>query len=107
MNVIENAYGKTFKTVDVLKTGGTIVLIGMTAKDEVPFNFMKLMNKEGTFKTIFRYRNLYPVAINAIASGTINVKGIVSHEFSFENTKEAFDFVVSNAKDVVKAVIRM
>ncbi|MGI6585844.1 MAG: NAD(P)-dependent alcohol dehydrogenase [Lutisporaceae bacterium] len=95
------------QTVDVLKTGGTIVLIGMTAKDEVPFNFMKLMNKEGTFKTIFRYRNLYPVAINAIASGTINVKGIVSHEFSFENTKEAFDFVVSNAKDVVKAVIRM
>ncbi|NLK34510.1 MAG: NAD(P)-dependent alcohol dehydrogenase [Gracilibacteraceae bacterium] len=95
------------QTVDVLKTGGTIVLIGMTAKDEVPFNFMKLMNKEGTFKTIFRYRNLYPVAINAIASGTINVKGIVSHEFSFENTKEAFDFVVNNAKDVVKAVIRM
>lgn len=95
------------QTVDVLKIGGTIVLIGMTAKDEIPFNFMKLMNKEGTFKTIFRYRNLYPVAINAIASGTINVKDIVSHEFSFENTKEAFDFVVSNTKDVVKAVIRL
>ncbi len=95
------------QTVDVLKVGGTIVLVGMTAKDEVSFNFMKLMGKEGTFKTIFRYRNLYPVAINAIASGTINVKEIVSHEFDFENTKEAFDFVVNNAKDVVKAVIRI
>ncbi len=95
------------QTVDVLKVGGTIVLVGMTAKDEVCFNFMKLMSKEGTFKTIFRYRNLYPVAINAIASGTIKVKDIVSHEFDFENTKEAFDFVVNNAKDVVKAVIRL
>jgi L-iditol 2-dehydrogenase len=95
------------QTVDVLKVGGTIVLVGMTAKDEVSFNFMKLMSKEGTFKTIFRYRNLYPVAINAIASGTINVKDIVSHEFDFDKTKEAFDFVVNNARDVVKAVIRI
>jgi len=95
------------QTVEVLKTGGTIVLVGMTPKDEVEFNFMKLMGKEGVVKTIFRYRNLYPVAINAIASGAINVKDIVSHEFAFENTKEAFDFVVNNAKDVVKAVIKI
>jgi L-iditol 2-dehydrogenase len=95
------------QSADVLKIGGTIVLVGMTPKDEVEFNFMKLMGKEGTLKTIFRYRNLYPVAINAISSGSINVKDIVSHEFEFENTKEAFDFVVNNAKDVVKAVIRI
>jgi L-iditol 2-dehydrogenase len=95
------------QTVEVLKIGGTIVLVGMTPKDEIEFNFMKLQGKEGTFRTIFRYRNLYPVAINAIASGAINVKDIVSHEFDFENTKEAFDFVVNNAKDVVKAVIRI
>ncbi len=95
------------QSVDVLRIGGTIVLVGMTPKDEVVFNFMKLMSKEGTLKTIFRYRNLYPVAINAISSGAINVKDIVSHEFDFENTKEAFDYVVNNAKDVVKAVIKI
>jgi L-iditol 2-dehydrogenase len=95
------------QTADVVKRGGTIVLVGMTPKDEVEFNFMKLMGKEGQVKTIFRYRNLYPVAINAIASGAINVKNIVSHEFDFEQTKEAFDFVVNNASDVVKAVIKI
>jgi L-iditol 2-dehydrogenase len=95
------------QSADVLKIGGTIVLVGMTAKDEAPFNFMRLMGKEGTLKTIFRYRNLYPVAINAIASGSINVKEIVSHEFDFEDTKNAFDFVVNNAQDVVKAVIKI
>jgi L-iditol 2-dehydrogenase len=95
------------QTADVVSRGGAIVLVGMTAKDETSFNFMKLMGKEGQLKTIFRYRNLYPVAINAIASGSIDVKSIVSHEFDFDHVKEAFDFVVNNAKDVVKAVIRM
>lgn len=95
------------QTADVVKRGGTIVLVGMTPNDEVSFNFMKLMGKEGEVKTIFRYRNLYPVAINAIASGAINVKDIVSHEFNFCDTQKAFDYVVENAKDVVKAVIKI
>jgi L-iditol 2-dehydrogenase len=95
------------QSADAVKRGGTIVLVGMSPKDEIEFNFAKLMGKEAQIKTIFRYRNLYPVAINAIASGAINVKDIVSHEFDFENTKEALDFVVNNAKDVVKAVINI
>ncbi len=95
------------QTVEVVSRGGTIVLVGMTPKDETCFNFMKLMGKEGQLKTIFRYRNLYPVAINAISSGAINVKNIVSHEFDFDHVREAFDFVVNNAIDVVKAVINI
>lgn len=95
------------QTADVVSRGGTVVLVGMTPKDETGYNFMKLMGKEGQLKTIFRYRNLYPVAINAIASGAIDVKGIVSHEFDFDHVKEAFDFVSANAKDVVKAVIKI
>jgi L-iditol 2-dehydrogenase len=95
------------QTADVVKRGGTIVLVGMTAQDEVGFNFMKLMGKEGQLKTIFRYRNLYPVAISAIASGTIDVKSIVSHEFDFEQSKEAFDYVLEHASEVVKAVIKI
>ena len=107
--VIETAGAEiTLKqTVDAVRRGGTIVLVGMTPKDEVEFDFMKLMGKEAEIKTVFRYRNLYPIAIKAIASGSINVKDIVSHEFEFDKTKEAFDFVVGNASDVVKAVIKV
>lgn len=95
------------QTVEVVKRGGTIVMVGMAPQDIIEFNFARLMNKEAQIKTVFRYRNLYPVAINAIANGYIDVKAVVSHEFDFENTKEAFDYVVSNPKDVIKAVIRM
>lgn len=95
------------QTADVVKTGGVIVLVGMTVKAETSFDFMKLMGKEGTIKTIFRYRNLYPVAINAISSGTINVKSIVTHEFEFDKISEAFTFVTENPMDVVKAVVKI
>ncbi len=95
------------QTVEALKTGGTIVLVGMAPVDNIEFNFAKLMGKEGEIKTVFRYRNLYPVAINAIASGAIDIKSVVSHEFNFEQTKEAFDYSAANASEVIKAVIRM
>lgn len=95
------------QTVEVLKTGGIIVLVGMAPVDIIEFNFAKLMAKEGEIKTVFRYRNFYPVAINAIANGTIDIKSVVSHEFEFEQTKEAMDYVVSNPSEVIKAVIRM
>lgn len=95
------------QTVDVVKRGGTIVLVGMAPKDEIEFNFSKLMGKEAQIKTIFRYRNLYPVAINAISSGSIDVAGIVSHEYNFEDTQEAIEYTIKNPDKVIKTVINM
>lgn len=95
------------QTVDVVKRGGTIVLVGMAPKDEIEFNFAKLMGKEANIKTIFRYRNLYPVAINAISSGSIDVSGIISHEYDFVDTKEAIDYTLANPDKVIKTVINM
>ncbi len=95
------------QTPYVVKKAGTIVLVGMTVEPETNYDFSTVMNKEATIKSIFRYRNLYPVAINAIASGTIDVKQIVTHEFEFDKVGEAFDFVIHNQQDVVKAIVKM
>jgi len=107
--VIETAGAKVTvqQTASVVRIGGTVVLVGMTVESETSYDFMKLMGKEGTLKTIFRYRNLYPVAINAISSGSIDIKQILTHEFEFDKTKEAFDYVIAHQDEVVKAVIRL
>ncbi|MCD2493213.1 NAD(P)-dependent alcohol dehydrogenase [Lacrimispora sp. NSJ-141] len=89
-----------------VKRGGTVVLVGMAAESTINFNFSQIMVKEVTIKSVFRYRNLYPVAIAAIASGSIDVKPIVTHYFSFDDSDAAFRTVVEEAKDVIKAVIR-
>lgn len=95
------------QTPYLVKTGGRIVLVGLAPQDIIEFNFAKIMNKEADIKSVFRYRNIYPQAINAIAKGVIDISGIVSHEFNFEDISKAFDYVINNKQDVVKAVIKI
>ena len=99
------------KTVQVtpylVERGGTIVLVGLAAKDIIPYNFMQIMWKEANIESVFRYRNLFPVAIEAIADGKIAVSDMITHEFDFVDTGRAFDFVIDNKQDVVKAVIKV
>ena len=91
----------------VARKGGTIVLVGMSAESEIRYNFFQAMEKEVTIKCVFRYRNLYPVAIAAISSGSINVKQIVTHEFTLDESERAFRTVVEDAQNVVKGIIKM
>jgi L-iditol 2-dehydrogenase len=53
------------------RCGGTMVLIGVPVKDALAFNFPQIIYKEINIKTVMRYRNVYPVAINALSSGNI------------------------------------
>ena len=107
--VIETAgSAKTIsQTPYIVKRGGRIVLVGMAAQDVIEYDFSKIMAKEASIHSVFRYRNIYPQAIKAIEKGIIDVSGIVTHEFDFEETPRAFDFVIHNKQDVVKAVIKV
>lgn len=95
------------QTPYLIKNGGCVVLVGMAPQDIIEYNFSKIMAKEAQIKSVFRYRNIYPQAIKAIASGLIDITGIVTHEFDFEDTAKAFDYVINNKQDVVKAVIKI
>ncbi|MCL2034396.1 MAG: NAD(P)-dependent alcohol dehydrogenase [Oscillospiraceae bacterium] len=110
MDIVFETAG-TVKTVQqtayLVNAGGTVVLVGMAPQDSIEYNFAKILGKEAQIKSVFRYRNIYPEAIGAIANGFIDVSGIVSHEFDFSEVDNAFDFVMNNKNDVVKAVIRI
>jgi len=73
----------------------------------VLLGYMRPILTTDEIKSVFRYRNIYPAAIGAISDGKIDVNGIVTHEFDFSDTKEAFDYVIENKNDVVKAVIKL
>jgi L-iditol 2-dehydrogenase len=97
----------TQQTPFAVKRGGTIVLVGMPPDDVIQFNFAKLMGQVADIRTIFRYKNQYPVAINALSSGAIDVSGVASDEFKFDDLAEAFRVNIENKNDVVKIVIKM
>lgn len=95
------------QTPFIVRRGGVITLVGISAKEEINYNFAQIMDKEATIKSVFRYRNIYPKAIAAVSGGAINVKGIVTHEFDLNHIQEAYDEAVNNKTDLVKAVIKV
>lgn len=105
--VLETAGSRiaTQQTVSLVTRGGRIVLVGMAPDATLPFDFGTLMGKEASIHTVFRYRNLYPVAIRAISSGTVDVQQIVTDVFPFEKTAEAMRYSSENKKDIIKTVV--
>ena len=95
------------QTPFLVRRGGTITLVGIAAQEEINYNFAQIMDKEATIKSVFRYRNIYPKAIAAVASGAIDIKRIVTHEFDLEHIQEAFGEAINNKTDLVKAVIKV
>ena len=58
-------------------------------------------------KSVFRYRHIYPIAIEAVASGKVNLKGIVSNIFPMSDIQNAMDESIRNKADIVKSVIKI
>jgi L-iditol 2-dehydrogenase len=94
------------QTVSIAKRGGTVVIIGNVV-GQTPINFQLAVDKELTFKTTFRYRNVFPVAVNAIASGRINVKQIISSEYPFKDSMEAFEAALTQKQSMIKGVSKV
>ena len=94
------------QTSYIVCRGGTIVVVGNIFGD-VPFSFRNMYIKEAQLKSVFRYRNTYPVAIQAVSSGRIPVKNIVSAQFDFEHSQEAFELAVDDKQNCVKAIINI
>ena len=91
--------------IHACKAGGSIVLVGMGADrlNDIPLG--PVSTKELKITSIFRYQNLYPTTIAAIAGGKIDVKAIVSNRYQFEDTPHAYQDTVENVQNVVKGVI--
>lgn len=97
----------TRQAIQFAKKGSTIVLVGYSASGEMTLPMSLALDKELTFKTVFRYRHIYPMAIEAVAAGRVNLKGIVTDVFPLDDIQEAMDKSVKNKADIVKSVIKV
>lgn len=87
--------------------GATVVFVGYSATGEVTLPMGMALDKELNFKTVFRYRNIYPMAIEAVASGKIHIKEIVTDYFELDDIKNALDSCLNHKADIVKGVIKV
>ena len=94
----------TQATVDLVKRGGRIVLVGY-AQDVVRFDFRKLIMKEASIRTSRRYRNIYPVAMQAVSDGLISVKELVTDTYPFKDIARALKHAVTHKESTIKTII--
>lgn len=95
------------QAVRMAKKGSTIVMVGYSASGQITLPMSMALDKELCFKTVFRYRHIYPIAIEAVASGKVNIKGVVTNVFALDEIGEGLEQCVKNKEEVVKAVIKI
>lgn len=97
----------TNQAIQFAKKGSTIVLVGYSKTGMINMNVGMSLDKELTFKTVFRYRHMFPLCIDAIESGAINIKNIVTNTYNFSDLQRGLDDSVNDKANIVKTVIKM
>jgi len=106
-NVVFEASGneKAFDgIVNLLCPGGCLVLVGMP-QHAVPIDIVAVQIKEVRIESVFRYANMFPRAIQLIASGRLDVKPFISRSFAFADGIKAFEEAASGNPNDVKVQI--
>ncbi len=93
------------QTAKLLAPGGTVVLVGLPSEDAVPINLNLLISKEATIKTVFRYANMYPRALELVSKGKIKLSHLISKRFRIDQLQEAFEYTIHNKDKVIKTMI--
>ncbi|MDR5836777.1 NAD(P)-dependent alcohol dehydrogenase [Caballeronia sp. LZ034LL] len=106
-NIVFEASGneKAFDgIVDMLCPGGCLVLVGMP-QHAIPLDVVAVQIKEARIESVFRYANIFPRAIQLIASGKLDVKPFISRTFPFAEGIKAFEEAASGVPTDVKVQI--
>jgi len=97
----------TRSAIGYAKKGATIVLVGYSASGEETLPIGMCLDKELVLKTVFRYRHIYPMAIDAVAAGRVDLKHLCTDIFDFDDLPEAMERSVTDKSRIVKAAIRI
>jgi L-idonate 5-dehydrogenase len=87
--------------IDAVRSGGRIVQVGIfpPGNPGVPIN--KLLAKELELFGTFRFHEEFQWAVQALASGRVNVDPILSAQFRFQDAVKAFE-LASDRRQAVK-----
>jgi L-iditol 2-dehydrogenase len=72
--------------------------------DTVTLDVALLQGRELSVTGVFRYANTYPLALQLISSGAVNVTDIITHRFNLEDTERALT-ISQTDRNSLKAMV--
>ena len=91
--------------IDMLKPGGKLMMIGIPEFDNWQLSADKGRRKEITFVNVRRQNHALEPTLDMMRNKVFDAHQMVTHRFTFDQTKEAFDLVDNYADGVMKAMI--
>lgn len=86
--------------------GGCVVMIGGQS-EPIAYDAGAAMIREARVENIFRYAHVFPRCVAMLASGTIDVKPLITRSFAFEDSVKAFEIAASAPPADVKIQIEL
>lgn len=104
---IEAAWAKESvqQAMDVLRPGGTLVLVGIPFEDHVEFKHSTARRKGLTILMCRRMKRVYGRTLALVESGQVDLIGMITHRVALEEVPEAFRMNAAYEDEVVKTVI--
>jgi L-iditol 2-dehydrogenase len=95
------------QAVQLLKPGGTLMIIGIPEFERWTFGSDDMRRKEINIRNIRRQNESVNDTIQMIASGIIQPDRMQTHNFTLDETAEAFEMVAGYRDGVIKAMINL
>lgn len=92
---------------ELLSPGGELVIVGIPEPDRISFRMDTFRRKEVKVRNVRRQNDCIADAIEMVAAGKVNIDPLVTHHFTLDQTKAAFDMVADYRDGVVKAMIHV
>ncbi len=93
------------QAIELLKPGGTLLMIGIPAEDRISFPIDRMRRKEIRFQNVRRQNDCTRRCLDMMASRQIDAGFMVTHRFGLDETQRAFDLVTDYGDGVMKAVV--
>jgi threonine dehydrogenase-like Zn-dependent dehydrogenase len=84
-----------------------MVIVGIPEGDRLSFEMNHMRRKEVRIRNVRRQLHQVQRAIDLLAGGEVNLDPLVTHEFAFEQTHEAYDLAADYRDGVIKAVVHV
>jgi L-iditol 2-dehydrogenase len=91
--------------IDMLRPGGTLVLVGICAEDRIPLAAGASRRKGVTIKLSRRMKHVYPRTLALVARGMVDLQQLITHHYPLAQTADAFEHIAQPTTDALKIVI--